>query len=124
MIYVASPYSSPIPELVDYRYNAVCDFVDKLLAQDFVAFSPIVYCHPIAARIGKATDAMTWHNFNMNMLRRAEACFLLCLPGWEASKGVLHERKVCQVLDIPIIHYGADFQLRDDCWMGHVPASF
>lgn len=85
MIYVASPYSSPIPELVESRYSQVCEFVDKLILDGHIVFSPIVYCHPIAKRTGGGTDALTWMRFNMSILRRADALFLLQLPGWEKS---------------------------------------
>ena len=73
MIYIASPYTHDDLAVVKHRYDRVCSFTDRMIAKGFVAFSPIAYCHPIAERIGRATDAATWHNFNMGMLRRAEA---------------------------------------------------
>lgn len=124
MIYVASPYSSSIPELQQLRYERVREFTHRLVARGFVAFSPILYCHPIAAEVGLATDAKTWFHFNMTILRRAESCWILQLPGWESSKGVQYEIKVCDMLSILKVHYDADFRLVDRHMAGHVPEKF
>lgn len=116
MIYVASPYSSPILGLAETRYKQTCLFVDRMITLGFVAFSPIVYCHPIALRTKRATDAKTWHDFNMQMLRRTEAMYVLRLVGWEESKGLNMELKVCNILAIPVVHYSADFKLVGEEW--------
>jgi hypothetical protein len=110
MIYVASPYSSPIPELVEQRVSAVTQFVDELIIEGFIAFSPIVYCHPIARRLNKGTAASDWMAFNMGMLRISEAAYFLRLPGWERSEGMKIERNVCRLLNIPTQDFGSDFE--------------
>lgn len=111
MIYIASPYSSPIPELVTQRVAQVTAFVDQMIAQGFVAFSPIMYCHPIAKRLAVGTSAGDWMAFNMDMLRRAEATYFLRLPGWENSRGMSIERNVCKMLNMATADYDADFRL-------------
>lgn len=110
MIYVASPYSSPFPELVEIRVKEVTRFVDWLVRDGHVAFSPIVYCHPIAKRLNHGTTAKDWMKFNMNMLRFCETAFFLRLPGWENSKGMKIERNVCKMLSIPTLDFGPDFE--------------
>lgn len=124
MIYVASPYSSQIRGVQESRYHHVRRFTDKMIQQGFVAFSPIVYCHPIAQRIGHGTDAQTWMRFNMSILRRAEAMYVLQLIGWEQSEGLKIELNVCKMLDIPVAHYDTDFRLASEEWRGHLVEAF
>lgn len=124
MIYVASPYSSPILGVAESRYRKVRDFVDLMLASGFVAFSPIVYCHPVSMRTGHQTDAQTWMHFNMDMLRRAEAMYVLDLPGWKESKGLKIELNVCKMLSIPVVHYNEKFELTTEEYNGALVGKF
>lgn len=124
MIYIASCYSSPVPELVQSRYEQTLTFTERLLLQGFIAFSPIVYLHNIARRLGLPADHGTWMKFNMDILRKAEAAYVLCLPGWEKSKGLEVELKVCKMLDIPAVKYDATFRLMDEEWRGKLVEQF
>lgn len=124
MLYVASPYSSPIVGIEEQRYQRVRAFTERMIAQGFVAFSPILYCHPIAKRIGHKTDAATWMSFNMSILRRCEAMYVLCLPGWKESKGLEVELKVAGMLHMPVAHYDEMFRLVDEHWQGHLVGQF
>lgn len=112
MIYIASPYSTLIKgpaaqSIVAERYKKVLEFVTFImLTKGPPAFSPIVYCHPIAmANPQLGTDAAYWHKFNMSFLRKAEALFVLMIPGWDVSKGIKLELEVAKVLDIPVEYY-------------------
>lgn len=117
MIYIASPYTSPLAGDLAImaqknRYLKAVEFQTFLmLTNGPPAFSPIVYCHPIAlANPGMGTDAAYWQRFNMAFIRKAEAIFALCLPGWEQSKGMKVELQVAKMLDIPVVYYDEDFQ--------------
>lgn len=109
MIYVASPYSSPIPELVTNRVQKTTAFVDYLISRGEVAFSPVVYLHPIATRLDSYTAADDWLHFNMDILRRSDMAFFLRLPGWENSKGMKIERNTCKLLRIYTEDYDVAF---------------
>lgn len=111
MIYVAAPYSSRVSSVVEQRLGQTRTFTDILLAKGLCAFSPVCYLHGVAQRMNLETDAATWINFNMQMLRHAEACYLLCLHGWEQSDGVKVELNVCRMLDIPVTKFGPDYRL-------------
>jgi hypothetical protein len=117
MIYLASPYSSPLPELVQDRYQRAVAFTMSMIAQGVPCFSPIAYCHPFALAAKMPTDAQFWLQFNMQFLRKAEAVFVLRLPGWDQSKGVQIELKMAKALHIPIIHFdqsGQQLNTADD----------
>jgi hypothetical protein len=90
MIYVASPYSADKKLEVNTRkaleakrFQDVLKFVYALTKQGYVAFSPIVYYHPLAL-------------------------FVLHLPNWDQSKGVQLEMKVAKTLNIPTLHFDKD----------------
>lgn len=111
MIYVASPYSAAIPELIQQRYEQTFHFVLHQLREGHIVYSPVVYLHPLAVKGKLPTDAGFWMGFNLNMLRRSETLFLLQLPGWDKSQGVEVELNVCRTLDIPVVRFGPDFKL-------------
>ena len=108
MIYIASPYTSPLFSVIEDRVAAVTSFTANLIAQGVPAFSPIVYFHPIATALGLKTDAEFWHRTNMAFLRHADAVFVLQLPGWENSQGVKTEIAAAKIACIPIVHFGPD----------------
>ena len=76
MIYVASPYSTPIRTVLEERVRRVTAFTAKLIAEGAPAFSPIVYFHPMAQVLALPTDAQYWHYINMAFMRKADAVFL------------------------------------------------
>lgn len=115
MIYLASPYSSKLVgaaklQQETLRYQEALKFTLYITAQGVPIFSPIAYYHPMAKALKAPTDEEFWHNLNMPFLRRAEAVFVLHLPGWDQSKGVQIESRLAKQLAIPIVHYNTEFQ--------------
>lgn len=110
MIYIAAPYSSGLPTVVESRLVETTKFVMTLLSQGVPAFSPVLYFHPLAMAMGLPTDAGHWHNHNMQFLRKADAMFVLRLTGWDQSKGVQIETKIAKALGMQVVHFGPDFQ--------------
>lgn len=111
MIYLASPYSSPLPTVQEDRYKLAVAFTLECLREGVNVFSPIAYFHSFAQVGGLPTDAGYWHNTNMSYLRKADAVFCLRLAGWEQSKGVTVELNTARILNIPVVHYGPDFKV-------------
>lgn len=110
MIYIASPYSTPLAEPMATqvrikRFGEATKFTGFIIQQGVAAFSPIAYFHPYAMGLNLPTDAAFWDEINMSFLRHAEALFCLHLPGWDQSKGVQHELKFAKVARIPIVHW-------------------
>ena len=109
MIYIASPYSSPILEAQTQRFQKVRRFSIHLFNQGLIPFSPIVYAHEMAAAGGIKTDAASWLHFNSGILRLAEAVFVYTLPGWKESKGVQMEIKQARAVQIDIAFFDEEF---------------
>ncbi len=92
MIYLASPYSHPNPAVRRKRFEIARAFVMEKQAELGTAiFSPIVYCHQFAEEFGAPTDAMSWSKINIGFMQASSELMVLCLPGWEESKGVTEE---------------------------------
>lgn len=104
MIYLASPYSSPILGIQDQRHAAALDCALVLMKQGHHVFSPIVYGVAMAAAGNLPTDAGFWHNFNMQFLKHSEALFVLELSGWEQSAGVKVEINAAKILGMRVIN--------------------
>lgn len=92
LIYLASPYSAPAPEVRIERYNAALAFTTKKLAEGYALFSPIVYGEYMAADLGTTFEA--WANLNDRVIAACDSFWVLTLPGWRASRGIAHEIKV------------------------------
>lgn len=127
MIYVASPYSSPDPIIQNRRHQNVANFCARGIHKGFLLFSPIVYAHNLAHTHNLPKDANSWMRFNLALLRKCEAVYVVCLDGWMESQGVGVELKVAQTLSIPVAHYelkNGIFWLMDDHWKGHLEEKF
>ena len=110
MIFISSPFSSPLPVIQQQRYDRVMEFTSIMLNSGYQVFSPIVYCMPMAQRFNMPGDAQHWAKFNIEFLRNSEAMFLLQLPGWDQSKGIQLELRIAKTLFIPVIHFNEDFE--------------
>lgn len=94
MIYLASPYTgTEIQEsnraLDAHRFTLTC------LREGIALFSPIVYT---ANFDGLPGHFEAWQFMNDNAIKAAEAVWVLCLPGWENSRGVSHELDLARSL--------------------------
>lgn len=109
MIYIASPYFSPDPAVMQQRYEAVRAYNAKLLSEGLYAYSPIVHCHDMALAHDLPKDAQYWLNFNHHMLGLAKTLHVLMLQGWEKSHGVRNEIFFAQEHDKAIGYVNEDY---------------
>lgn len=108
MIYLASPYSSPDPKIRQARYELTCEAVVNFLHRDFHIYSPIVHCHEIAQLGNLPTDFAFWRAYNFNMISCSRKLFVLCLPGWKESIGVINEIEYAKQLGMHIVFWNED----------------
>lgn len=108
MIYLASPYSHPDPLTRKTRFLLAEQCVASLLRATIWAYSPIVHCHELAERYSLPTDFTFWKEYNFDMIRRADAVFVLDIPGVSESKGVRAETEIAEALHLPIFYVNED----------------
>ena len=102
MIYIASPYSSPDPAVVEDRVKAVCKFAAEGLKAGFIVYSPIAHCHALAAQCDLPKDFNFWQRYNFAMLDASKEMVVAGYPGWKDSAGVRGELEYCVNAQIPI----------------------
>lgn len=95
MIYLASPYTHTNPTIVEKRYKQTIAAMAYLLGQGKFVYSPIVHCHVIATEHNLQTDYLFWKEYNEHFLDLSNEIIVLCLDGWEESKGIAHEIDYC-----------------------------
>jgi hypothetical protein len=99
-IYLASPYSHPSADVRESRWRAARQTTIYYLRRGQPIFSPIVYGRDMEAHLG--TDFKSWQPLNDAMVRVCWEVRVLCLPGWENSKGVAHEIRLANSLRKPV----------------------
>jgi len=72
--------------------------------EGYTVFSPIAHSHPIAVDLDpKLTcDHEFWMRQDLPILAACKRMFVLCLPGWEHSRGVVAEMQFASAKGIPI----------------------
>ena len=100
MIYLASPYSHPDSHIVRDRFLLVEQVTALLIQQGEFVWSPIVHCHEMAAKFKLPTDALFWKAYNFDFIRRADAVYILKIPGWDKSVGVKMEIELADACGI------------------------
>lgn len=103
LTYLACPYMHEQQQVMDWRFDRVCELSAQLLREGQHTFSPISESHPIA-RFGLPKDWAFWKAHDEIMLSRVDALMVYCLPGWEKSVGVKAEIEIVQRLGKPIEH--------------------
>lgn len=102
MIYLASPYSHPDPNVRQQRFEQVCLAASVLMRHGWLVFSPIAHSHPIALAGGLPTNFEFWQRWNRANLERCEKLLVLTLDGWEYSVGVAGEIAIARALQKPV----------------------
>jgi hypothetical protein len=74
----------------------------ELLKKRVWVYSPIVHCHELATKHQLPTTFEFWRDYNFAMLRVAEQCFVLDIPGVKESVGVQGEIAFAQTAGIPV----------------------
>lgn len=91
MIYLASPYSHELASVRQRRFVQARDFTFYQLGRGVPLFSPIVYGHQFSVEYKVGTSYEEWLALNTAMMDAAHTLWVLCLEGWEESRGVEQE---------------------------------
>lgn len=102
LIYLATPYSHPDPEVMKQRFHSVNKVAAKLMKEGLHIFSPISHSHPIAIENDLPTNWEYWESYDRAFLKASRKLIVLKLDGWENSVGVTAEIKIAKELGIEI----------------------
>lgn len=102
IIYLASPYTHPDPEVRERNFRDVSKVAAVLNAQGVVAFSPITYGHTLLEFKEMPHDWAFWKNFCLSFLQHCDKLVVCKMDGWEKSNGVTEEMKFAQENGIEI----------------------
>lgn len=95
LIYLATPYTSYDPDhekafaVQRERYLKARAAQIELLSVGTHVYSPIVACHYLTGILGHTFQ--DWQAYNYNLIDRCDELWVLRLPGWDNSVGVLAE---------------------------------
>lgn len=104
LVYLAAPYWHDDPEVRQARVHCVTTLAGRLSRMGLFVYSPLTYGYAceLAAGFWKIGEPY-WHEHSAAMLRFAAVLGVLCLPEWDASKGVAREVKDAHAMPISIV---------------------
>lgn len=101
-IYLASPYTDDNEKTQTLRAFAAAQVAAILMEQGFVVYSPIVHGVSLQRFMTELHDNDWWMKQCYAFLRRSERLFVLCIPGWQESRGVRLEIRAAELLGMDI----------------------
>lgn len=92
IIYLASPYSHPNPEVKHERFEEIARIAGTLMGEGQLIFCPITHTHPIqlySADLPSGWDF--WQRFDKEFLDFCKGMIVVMMDGWKESVGVQAE---------------------------------
>jgi len=102
LIYLATPYLHTDKRIMKERFDAVTKAAGHLMSEGKIIFSPITHCRPIAMVHDLPHGWEFWKTFDEVYLSHSEEMYILTLPGWEESTGVVAEYKIMREQNKPV----------------------
>jgi hypothetical protein len=103
LIYLASPYSHPDPQVRTMRFDMACRAAAHLMVRGMLVFSPIAHTHPIAMVGALPLGWDYWQLYDSVMLGCCAELLILTLSGWQESAGVIGELAIAHKdLGLPV----------------------
>jgi len=110
-IYLAAPYSHPDKKIREWRVEQVNRKAADLMMQGYLVFSPLSHSKEIE-KYCKADpcDHDFWIEQCLWILSGCDEFHVLCLPGWEDSKGVKEEDKRADIMGLKFVYHDWDIR--------------
>lgn len=102
MIYLATPYNHPDPEVREGRFRAACTIAGYFLSHGVYVFSPIAHSHSIALARDLPHDWEFWRQYDRQMLSMCSELWVVEMDGWGESVGVAAEIEIARELGLPV----------------------
>ncbi len=100
-IFLASPYSHPLSEIRQRRYEAAERACLNYFERGSAVYSPIVHWHPISLKNNLPSIFENWTVMNDPLIEQCRSFHILELDGWLTSAGVEHEISVALAVGKP-----------------------
>jgi nucleoside 2-deoxyribosyltransferase len=105
IIYLAGPYTHPDPFVRENRYAALTKKAAELMMDGHIVFSPITHLHPVDAYMRPETrDTDWWFALDEPFMEACNELMVLCLEGWEESKGTAAEIAWFKERGLPVVY--------------------
>lgn len=101
-IYLATPHNHPDPQIRDQRFQAAQLAAVTVFAEQIPVYSPIAHWHPISITHDLPHGWNYWKQQDEAMLSCALEMWIILIDGWQTSKGIAAEQKLCRPLNKPI----------------------
>lgn len=102
LVYLAVPYSHDDHAVRHSRFLEANKAAGKLMAEGHKVFSPISHTHPIAEVCGLPKGWDYWSEFDRAFMSHCYKIVVLCLDGWEISKGVTAELGIAYEMGLEV----------------------
>lgn len=102
MIYLASPYTHEDPAVREARYQEILSKVAELALRGHVCFSPIAYGHAMNLVAELPHTWEFWEKWDREFLWACDEVWVVTMPGWQESAGVIAEIKIGRDFKKPI----------------------
>ena len=104
-IYLACPYSHPDKSIREERVAQVDKKAAELMELGNLVFSPLSHSHPISEHCTvDPCDHSFWLRQDLWILDVCDEMHVLCLGGWEKSKGIAAEIAYAKDKGIKVIY--------------------
>ena len=87
LIYLAIPYSG----IETHSFEIANKVAGALMKRGIVVFSPISHSHTIAEMCELPTEWGFWDSQDKEFIARCDEVIVICLDGWDRSRGVTAE---------------------------------
>lgn len=94
MIYLASPYAHPDPDVREQRFDEVCRIAGALMATGHQVFCPIAHTHAIQSRYALPRTWEFWREQDLPLLAACDWLVVAAMDGWQDSVGVKAEIQI------------------------------
>lgn len=103
-VYLASPYTDPSPDVREARYDSAARISGQLMEMGFHVFSPVVHGHACERHMQKALPWEWWMSWSRTFLLESDELWIVCIHGWDTSKGVRAEWELAKQINLPVRH--------------------
>jgi len=108
MIYLASPYRHPDPDMVRRRVKLTSFAVIKLAQRGFPIYSPVIHGHAIDMEGRRSRRPVPsdqyWLDHGIEMLELCGEMWVLMLAGWQDSEGIKGELAACDKRRLNVLY--------------------